>query len=377
MFDQSTQIRFGRYLILVLLQLFIVNHVYAQELKQNIIPPADQYVVNNIIANANGKTSSQARFDAINSGQRNAFIILLGRLGVNEKIGNNFDNTKIADMVLSQQIVNEKISKNGYSATLNLKFSESFVKYYLDKNITSIEGQSSFLVVPIKLTSSKPLIWEDNNDWKVSIDNVINNLAKDNTSYFLKTAQGDIADITIIAPHNVNNIAFADTESILNRYGVGGLMLIYFDFDSLENKVNITMQIVKRFTTNSTKLEFINVNQLNQEDLLNKVAKKTIDYAIINNIQQRAKSKTMMQGASLHKIDVLVSNLGDWLKIKNQLENSNIVSQFKVESISSNVIKINASYNNKNGDIIDFFAKNNLFLQKKDSERYILSLTKN
>ena len=283
------QIRcWGKYFILALLVISNINFVFAQDITSN----TDQYVVNDIIANASGKTPSQARANAIISGQKNAFIILLERLGVNNNVANSFDDKTIADMVLSQQILNEKITRNSYSATLNLKFSESFVKHYLENNLTPTKKQNTIakpninLILPIKLTKNQPLIWEENNSWRAAINNTINNISKNSASSFLKIPKGDVDDIAIIGPYNINNINFTDVEPILNKYKANSLMLVYFDFDSLENKVNITLQVIKQFAVTNTKLEFINVSQLTQEDLVNKVATKTVGYIIGISDQQ-------------------------------------------------------------------------------------------
>ena len=91
---------------------------------------------------------------------------------------------------------------------------------------------------------------------------------------------------------------------------------------------------------------------------------------LVNNQQ----SESLEQGIVSCSVDVLIDGLNDWLKVKNKLENSNLVSQLKVNSISKNLVKINISYNSANGNIISFFAKNNLFLQIKDGNNYVLSL---
>jgi hypothetical protein len=251
----------------------------------------------------------------------------------------------------------------------------------LGKNLPSFDDKNSvapdsFLIVPIKLVKIQSLIWEDNNNWRIAINNAVNNISKNSATPLLKIPQGDVDDITIINPYNINNISFTDITPILDKYKANSLMLVYFDFDSLENKVNITLQIIKKFTTTNTKLEFINIDQLTQEDLINKVADKTIGY-ITNMSRDKQSSKSISQRANSYQIDVLISDLSDWLKVKNKLENSNVVSQFKVESISRDLVKLNVSYNNNNGDIISFFAQNNLFLQKNGEGGYILSLTKN
>ena len=108
-------------------------------------------------------------------------------------------------------------------------------------------------------------------------------------------------------------------------------------------------------------------------DLINKVAVKTLDYLVGD---KNNTSSVASNGTASINIDVLISDLGDWITVKNKLENSNIASGLKVSSISKDLVKINVTYNNNNGDIINFFAKYNLFLQRKTEGGYFLSLTK-
>ncbi len=349
---------------MVFLLSFHYNPVLAQDL---------DYAVNDILANGSGKSPTQARTNAIASGQRNAFLILLNRLAINENISSTLEDEAIADMVASQQIINEKISGNNYSATLNLTFSESFVKYHLgnkvspdNKEVASQNISSSYLAIPVKLIDGQPTIWEQNNDWKMAWENIL----KNNNSSYLKLPKGDIDDITIISPSTINGNNFTDFEPLLAKYKADGIILAYFDFDSIENKVNITLKNIQRFSSTQTKLAFVNVNQLPAENLVNKVAEKTINYIALVNNQKSASSE---QGIVSYSVDVLIGGLDDWLKVKNKLENSNLVSQLQVNSISKNLVKINISYNSANGNIINFFAKNNLSLQIKGEHSYVLS----
>ncbi len=337
------------------------------------------YAVNDVIANGSGISPSQARINAIAFAQRNAFLILLERLGIDENIASTLDDTAIADMVASQQIINEKISDTNYSATLNLTFSESFVKYYLGEKLPPSDKPKeaitpnitgSYLVIPVKLIKDQSLIWEENNDWKTAWENILEN----NKITYLNLPKGDIDDITIISSPTIGDANFTDFEPLLTKYRVDSLMLAYFNFDSIENKVNITLHNVQKFSSTQIKLAFVNVDQLPNEDLVNKVAEKTINYiALVNDKNQQ---KLPQQSTVTYQIDVLINGLNDWLKVKNKLENSNLVSQFRVNTISRDLVKISVSYNNGNGDIINFFAKNRLFLQKRSANEYFLSLTK-
>lgn len=330
-----------------------------------------QYAVSDVAVNASGKTPSQARINAVAAGQRNAFVILLNRLGIDESVAASLQDDLIADMVASQQIIDEKISGNNYSATLNLTFSESFVKHYLGNKIGSSEvaKPNSYLVVPIKVVKNQSIIWEENNDWKLAWENITQN-GKTPSIKFLK---GDVEDISIFNFGTIINNSFSSFEPAFNKYKVDTLVFAYFEFDAIENKVNINLQIIRKSQTNQIRLDFVNVNQLSMPDLINKVAVKTLDYLVGD---KNNTSSVASNGTASINIDVLISDLGDWITVKNKLENSNIASGLKVSSISKDLVKINVTYNNNNGDIINFFAKYNLFLQRKTEGGYFLSLTK-
>jgi len=348
--------------LLCLITILLLNSNFARAEIQS------QYFVGDVLINASGKSPSQARINAIASGQRNAFIILLNRLGIDENLANGFKDDIISDMVASQQIMDEKIAGNNYSATLNLNFSDSFVKHHLGGHLGGkIESAqekkpNSYLVIPIKIIQNETLIWGENNDWKLTWENII----KNNQTLPIKLPKGDIEDIGIFNNNAVNEDKFLNFESSLNKYKVEALVLAYFEFDAIENKVNIHLKTIRKFQNNQVHLDFINVNQLEMPDLINKVANKTLDYLIAD--------KTSAEPNEINlSIDVLISNLGDWVEIKNKLENSNIVSGLKVSSISKSSVKINVTYNKNNGNIINFFAKHNLLLQKRKEGEYSLS----
>ncbi len=364
MIYQLPKMQWPKWFCLVLILLLNSNIAIAQV--QN------PYAVNDVVVNASGKSPTQARTNAINSGQRNAFVILLNRLGIDESVATSLQDNTISDMVASQQIIDEKIAGNNYSATLNLTFSESFVKHYLGNKIgiKDLAKSESYLIVPIKLIKNQPLIWEETNDWKLAWENII----KNNKTSSIKLLKGDVEDIGSFNASTINDSNFSSFETALNKYKVDALVFAYFEFDAIENKVNIDLKTIRKFQTNQIRLDFVNVNQLPMTDLVNKVAGKTADYLIGGDKNSASTSASNIPFNV--NIDVLISDLGDWMTVKNKLENANIISALKVNSVSKDLVKINVTYNNNNGDIINFFAKYNLFLQKKPEGGYFLSLTK-
>lgn len=335
---------------------------------------SDAYIVNDVNIIASGATPNQARINAVANAQKNALIILLGRLNLDPNIANSFDASTISDMVSSQQITNEKIAGNSYSAALNITFSESFVKHYLgDKSLVKNDNKpSKLLVLPIKIIKNQKLIWEETNDWKIAWEADLNKNTASGS--IIELPKGDVDDISatnsVVSGDDNIMVNFSDFESMLNKYKADSLVLAYFQFDDIENKVDIYLKIIKKFQSKQVHLSFVNVNQLTPQDLVSKVADKTIEY--LNNYT-RPKAITNNNSTSAIEINALINNLGDWMTIKNRLENTNLVEKMKINSISKDLVSISIVYNNRNGDIIDFFGKNNLYLQKKNDGQYILT----
>ncbi len=378
-----------RIIICSIFLILISFNVFAQEFSSS--ENSNIYAVDDIIASASSKSPAQARNKAISTAQRNAFLILLERLEVNGDISKQFEDAEITDMISSKQILNEKIAGNSYQATLNLTFAKSFVKFYLDKKTAKVDeklkkaNQANYLIVPIKVDKTT-LIWEENNDWRLALESVANNLTE-NPSF--KFAKGDIEDISILDSGHLQNLNFSQIKPVLDKYNVAALLLVYFEFDSIENKANMIVQEISQINSSQVSLEFVNVNQLDYDKLLNKVADKTLNYIINSKNNPKAKipeelkkpQKINEQNANHqivnYQIDVLISNLEDWVKVKNKLENSNIIAQFRVDSIARNLIRINVSYNKNNDDIITAFAKEKLPLKQKGENYYVLSLITN
>ncbi|MFT6332129.1 MAG: hypothetical protein ACJAW3_000456 [Lentimonas sp.] len=333
------------------------------------------YQIKNISISAAADSATKSREKAIAYGQRQGFSDLFKKLGIDEEFANNVSDELIADMVASQRIIDEKIAGNDYRAFLDLTFSESFVQHYLkDKKFVREISQKtdSYLVIPIKTTTEKFLIWEKENDWR----GVWEGLVKNNKNSSLKLPDGDIEDITIFNPGTIYAGNFNMFENAFSKYRVNGVILAYFDFDNIENKVDITLKMIRKYRSKKIRLDFVNVNQLSYQDLAIKVAQRTAHYLITtqDNLKKTAENQSVAMSSGV-TIDVLISNLGDWMAVKRKLENENIVSGLKVVSISSNLIKINVSFKEENVQMVDFFAGHDLFLHPKLEGGYFLTMT--
>jgi hypothetical protein len=343
--------------------LFLLNshQAFAQ-----ITASTGTYDVNDIFINASGKTPTMARSNAVAQAQREAFVILLGRLSIDAAFADNVSDEEINDMVYSQQITNEKIAGNNYSAIFNITFSENFVQSALDNKKISKNDvkQESYLIFPVKVTLTKSLLWESDNNWKSTWESILRSKPEPR----IKLPTGGIDDIAMINSDIIENGNYSNFEAILNKYKADVAVIAFFNYDQIENKVNINLKTIRKFQNVQTKLGFINVNQLEYSDLLSKVAKKIIEH--LNKAKDSSENNSKMTAG----IDVLVSDLGDWIAVKSRLENMNFIESMKVNSISRDLVQISITYNKSSGDLINLFAKYNFNLQEKGEGQYFMSI---
>ena len=108
---------------------------------------AIDYKVTNIRVDVQAENAIEARDKAMNDARRNAFNVLVGRMGMGGDF--NVDDRTIATMVDSFEINREKLSSDRYLASVNVAFNERAVQGFLarfanqnspDKDIYSTES---------------------------------------------------------------------------------------------------------------------------------------------------------------------------------------------------------------------------------------------
>jgi hypothetical protein len=341
----------------IILSFFSIQFLYAQN--------SSTYSVNDIAITAKGKTPTQARINATEQAQRSAFITLLGRLSWEEKYADNLSNEEISDMVMSQEIINEKIAGNTYYASFNITFSPSYVTSALgNKNIAETR-EENYLVFPVKITKAKSLLWENENDWRMLWEKAL----KEKNETRLKLPSGNIDDITAINPEIIATGNYKEFESIINKYKTDAVIIAYYDYDELENKVNITLKTVRKFQNKETKLGMVNINHLEYAELMSKVTGKTIEHIIKSKpaASEGLTSKTPVN------IIIPINDLGEWMAIKNKLQAVDFIKEMKVDSVARDSVRISIIYDRSNGDIIKQFAKYNFNVKEKSEGQYILT----
>ncbi len=332
------------------------------------------YQVDEVKTKVSAKSPSGARSAAIASARRDAFSILLSRLEKESSLLNKITNEELSDMVRSEQINDEKIAGNTYSATLNITFAKDFVEHILaKKNLNKSEEKSAqtqskeeptYLVVPIKIVKRNLILWEEINDWKKIFEKKLKQ-KQQQKKFIIPSA--DMENIATLNRQNLNLLDYENLEAMLARYMSDSAYVMFFNYNENENKVFVDVTYIRKFQKKQFRLSFVNVDHLPYATLLERVSEKTIDYLASTKIA----SDNELNSNFIH-LTIVIKDLSDWLAVKSKIENSGFVSQLNVESLSRDYVNITLNYLDARTPIEEAFLRIGISLKKKSFNSYII-----
>lgn len=365
-----TKMRFfrGLFLVFTLLLLTISQFVVAAE------DEANPYIVEDVAVSVSAKSPTEARNLAVKTVRRDAFAILLARLSLESVIASKVSDSEISDMVRSEQIIDEKIAGSSYSATFNVTFAKDFVEHVLaqkklpqqEKEIAMlVEERPISLVIPVKILQRKILLWEGSNDWRPSVSKVLE--GKDD----FKIPVADIDNVVILNPENVNRISAIDFEPLFDKYQSNVVYFLLFSQDNISGKASVVVRTLRKDFGSQVKLGFTNSEKLEGQELMNKVASKTVEY-----LESLKANEALVQDKKeqIISLEIPVNRLGDWLMIKNKIESSGIFNKFNIEAISCDYVKASVSVVGADLNLTELFAKSGFFLTTKSADLYLLTI---
>ena len=324
---------------------------------------ADQnYFLENIIASGSGESASEARDTAVKDANRSAFSILLGRLNISKNIIDDFSDEEISDMIGSKQVKNEKIAGNDYSARINIIFAKDFVDYALEQKKLKKQGkvfEESAIIIAAENRGGRFFVWEKQNHWKNSLNKIIDRKGLDKL-----IVPGNETDLSRVTSRNINMLEYKDLQSIISHYKANSAYILVYNFDKKQNKATIDLANIRKFQTKLLKLSFVNIDQLTNHELVEKVAKKTISF-ILHRQKERSKNPNSA------KVVVKIDDISDWVTAKRRIEKSQHIDNFRIDAISQDYVVISVNYASNEIDIENLFAKIGLSLKEDSENSYI------
>lgn len=330
----------------------------------------DPYVVENVPVSVTGKSPNASRNIATATAHRDAFFILLTRLSLATTVADTVSDEEISDMVRSEHIDNERLAGNNYSAVFNITFAKDFVDHILAQKhpqkeaVKKVESQQSYLVIPVKLVQRKALIWEESNDWKKSVEKFLSQ--KPELKFISPPA--DVENIAILSIDDLAKVDYASLDPMISRYKANAAYLLFFSLDELNKRITVEISYIRKMQKKQMKLSFVNIEGLSKETMMIRVAEKTLEYIAKSQANEAAGLSFMPI-----RLQIPITTLGNYLMIKNKIENSNLVNSLNIESISRDYAFVTVGYVNSSAEINEAFAKIGLTLTKKGDDFYLIN----
>lgn len=325
----------------------------------------DIYLIKNLPVNVSDETPALARQLAARTVNREAFLTLLSRLKIDEKISAKVSDEEINDMIRLQHISDEKMAGNNYSAVFDLQFAKDFVDHILAQKNTNTgfftinkedEENQVFLVAPIQVQGNQAVVWKGN-EWR---DVFVNELKNYKQFILLKE---NLENIALINGDNAFNLNYEEVKKLIENQNAAAIYLLFFDLDKLANQISANISILGKLQKKQLKINFSNIDKIAPENLKSQVAQRIIVH--LSNL----KFDETVSGIANFKIKI--SDLGDWLEVRNKIEKTNLVNQIEVKAISRQAILATVNYVG-DADIINSFASFGIKLQYVNENNYIL-----
>ncbi len=283
---------------------------------------------------------------------RSAFNILIAKIIISDDLNKikNVDTMLIKSMVDSFTIADEQFIENNYLAKINVSFEKKKVLDFLyKKNITPaipLDKKIVFLPILINLNSNDLSIYLNNkfySNWNKFIDQ------SELLTYILPSE--DLEDYSIIKK-NLENIENYNFENLLSKYNEDFIVAIFFqdniNFNVL-SKINFNDKLI---ISNS---EFEDVNPENIEKILSIIKKLKSNY-------ENYWKKENLVNISI-KLPLTISmdskNLKSLKRFEQELNSSDLVFNYYVESVTNNKTIYKIIYNSTPKKFIKNFEDRN------------------
>lgn len=323
------------------------------------------YSVESVLVNVDSENPTKARDLGVKTARKDAFLILLARMNIDLNVAEGLEEDEISSMVESEQITNEKIAGKNYSALFNIAFSKGSVEHILkQKDVKKTPSKiTPYLLIPAKKIDDKIVLWQESNDWKKAVQRTLDKEVE--KKFFVPDS--NLENIAVVNDENVENITYDNLEPLIHRYNISTSYILLFSFDEIENKAIIEVTQLNKLQKNQSRLHFVNTNRLSYQEMLDKVSSKVLEHLLKLQLEE---SKT----ANSYRIEIVNDELDNFLMIKNRIENSNLVDQLVLESISKDGAVIKINYINPNFSIEESFAKIGIILINQGNKYYKILL---
>ena len=283
---------------------------------------------------------------------RSAFDVLIAKIVISDDLNEvkNVNTMLIKSMVDSFIITDEQFIENNYLAKINVSFEKKKVLDFLyKKNITPaipLDKKIIFLPIFINLNSNDLSIYL-NNEFYSSWNKYLGQ--SELLTYILPSE--DLEDYSIIKK-NLENIENYNFANLLSKYNKDFIVAIFF-YDN--NSFNVLSKINFNDELTISNSEFKDANPENNEKILDIIKE------LKNNYENFWKKENLVNISIKLPLTVLIDskNLKLLKRFEKELNNSDLVYNYYVESITNNETIYKIIYNSTPKKFIKNFEDRN------------------
>jgi hypothetical protein len=323
------------------------------------------YVVKGIAVNETASNASNARKVALQNGQRQAFDILSDRMEIKKDRALWISDEEIDKMVSSIKINQEKISRNNYSAILDITFDKEFTKYIFAKhNIDSgSQLQNKYLIIPVITKNGEIYIWEEENIWLQLWQNNI----KEKGIKSLAIPEKDIDSLAYI---NKDTIDFDDSDDFMyltEYYNVNSIIVLNAEHLERQNKIEIMLTKIIPNKKSKLKLNFFSADNVDEKTLFTNATEKTLNYIITNESSLPTNIKRR-EGMTLK---FTIAKINDYLIIDKMLKQLDFLNTVKLDYISKKMAEYHVTSDMDDYALLSKFEDYGFLVRERNNEYYL------
>jgi len=307
----------------------------------------DFYVIDDVEIHSSGKSPSEAKNTAFDDSRRKGLEVLFSKMGLDPLVLEEFSDEDLEETIKSEQVKSEIIAGNNYSAVFKITYDHNYINYLLkQKKLDSLDLEENYIVLSVTQIDDDYLLWQSENIWKKAVEEAIENRIAPESKYKLYAVNADVENMATISREAISKKDFKSLAPTLIKYNAKGAYIISYFNDLEHKKITVDVHLVKKLQKKNIRFSFVNTTSIEENELMSKVATKTIDYLLSINGKKLRK-----HDSNVKEIEISTGSYSRWLKVKQKIEDSGLISDLVIKSISKERAVILVKYSGHTPDL--------------------------
>ncbi len=338
---------------------------------------ADVFEIKNLAVDVKAETAAEARKQAVMQAERRAFYALIRRLTLSqdqERIP-ELSRDEIAGYVRDFSVAREKASSVRYIARLNYRFKADEVRSLLRSyNVPFAETPSKPMVIlPVHEVGATTTLWDVPNPWRQKWE------LRDEPEGLvpLIIPIGDLTDISTIGASEALAGDPGRLGAIAERYAAAGTIVAHLNLTVNATSGRQVAVVTLSRPSDPIPIEARTASYSQRDGETLDVMLERITRASVQRIENLWKQRNLISGSGgsgVMAITVPITELKDWLAVREQLTKVGIIRRSEVVLISRDQVRVNIHFVGDAEQLTTALEQANLSLLQENGEWIVMPI---